>query len=67
MGRVRWYPDWVFNINEDITRRNMAEYDRKRDKVPAKCREINPDYDNLPSREKYKIYKAAWDAVEKEV
>lgn len=67
MSRYHWYPDWVFNINEDITRKNMARYDRMRQRAHELCREMNPAYDSLPARERYEIFKTAWDAVEKEV
>ena len=64
MSRIyHWYPDWVYSINEDITRRNMAEYDRKMDKVFAKCRELDPDYDRLPMLERFKVYCKAHDII----
>ena len=28
-NEVRWYPQWVYHINEDVTRANMAAYDRE--------------------------------------
>lgn len=64
MSRIyHWYPDWVYNINEDITRRNMAEYDRKMGQVFDKCRELNPDYDHLPMQERFKVYCKAHDII----
>lgn len=56
MSRYHWYPEWVYNTNEDITRRNMAEYDRRMDNIFDTCRELNPDYDRLPTQEQFKIY-----------
>lgn len=58
-----WYPEWVFSKNEDITRRNMAEYDRKMDQTFNKCRELNPEYDRLPMQERFKVYCKAHDIV----
>lgn len=66
MSRIyHWYPDWVYSKNENITRRNMAEYDRKMDQISDKCRELNPDYDHLLAREQFRIYCKAHDIIYK--
>ena len=28
-----WYPQWVYDKREDITRKNMRQYDEKRKKM----------------------------------
>lgn len=39
-----WYPQWVYDKREDITRENMKQYDAKRnaayDEVKAKEKEL---------------------------
>ncbi len=65
MSRHHWYPEWVYNINEDITRRNMAEYDRRMDNIFDTCRELYPDYDRLPMQEQFKIYCEVCDIIDK--
>lgn len=39
-----WYPQWVYDKREDITRENIKEYDRRRDvaynEVKAKEKEF---------------------------
>lgn len=47
MIKMRYYPDYVFNKNEDITRRNMIEYDRKRDAEREILRQNYPEYDKM--------------------
>lgn len=39
-----YYPKYVYNIREDITRANMRAYDQKQKEIEKKCLEINPDY-----------------------
>lgn len=45
---AHWYPDWVYNVREDITRANMDLYDRQQAQIEARCLEINPNYHTLP-------------------
>lgn len=53
------YPKEIYSPREDITRANMREYDRKKDLVYKKCEELNPNYWNLPFRERILVYKQA--------
>ena len=39
-----YYPDYIFSINEDQTRRNMREYERRRKAWYDKALEMSPDY-----------------------
>jgi len=55
----RRYPDWVFNIREDITRRNMEIYDKQIEQIQARCLEINPDYYSLIWIDKYEVWQQA--------
>lgn len=41
------YPNWVYNRNEDITRRNMKAYDKRQREIEKRCLEINPNYHKL--------------------
>lgn len=58
-SRAHWYPDWVFSIREDITRRNMDLYDRQQEQITARCHEIAPGYRDLHPADQYKIWKQA--------
>ena len=49
------YPAYVFNINEDITRKNMREYDKKKKKFYDYIEELYPNYYELPLRERMEI------------
>ena len=42
-----WYPDWVFNKNEQITMQNMRDYDRQQAELQRKYEELNPNYHKL--------------------
>lgn len=57
---MNWYPREIFSYREDITRKNMEEYDRKKKLFYDKCVELNPDFFNLKLRERMKVR----DAVE---
>jgi Fe-S cluster biosynthesis and repair protein YggX len=48
-----YYPAWVYSINEDITRRNMAQYDKQQTMIVTEARKRNPNYDKLTLRERY--------------
>lgn len=39
-----YYPSYLFSINEDQTRRNIREYERRREAWYKKAEEIFPDY-----------------------
>lgn len=39
-----YYPSYLFSINEDQTRRNIREYERRRDAWYKKAEEMFPDY-----------------------
>ena len=56
---AHWYPDWVYNVREDITVRNMDLYDRQQEQTRARCQEINPDYYSLPWLDRWEIWKQA--------
>jgi hypothetical protein len=58
-GHAHWYPDYVYNVREDITMRNMDEYDRQQEAVRTRCLEINPDYYSLPWPERWEVWKQA--------
>ncbi len=57
---MKYYPPYVYSINEATTRRNMAEYDRRQREIKKKCYELRPDYDKLNLRERHKV----WDMAE---
>ena len=52
---TKYYPRWVYNIREDITRANMEAYDKKKEKFYQKCEELNPNYYHLGLRERMAI------------
>lgn len=58
-GHNHWYPDWVYNVREDITQQNMDLYDRQQEATHARCLEINPDYTSLPWIDRMKVYSQA--------
>lgn len=45
------YPAWVFSHNEDITRRNMRQYDNEQNRIYNECIRIAPSYHKLGLRE----------------
>lgn len=47
------YPAWVYSINEDHTRANMARYDKQQAMITEEARKRNPNYDHLTLRERY--------------
>lgn len=56
---MAYYPREVFNINMDITRANMREYDKKREREVNSYLAINPNYFKLDARTQYEIRKQA--------
>lgn len=55
-----WYPKEVYSYREDITRKNMEEYDRKKKLFYDKCVELDSNFFNLGFRERTEVR----DAVE---
>ena len=51
----KYYPAYVFNINEDITRENMRKYDRNKKRYYDYIEEHYPNYYELPMRERMEI------------
>ena len=58
-NEVRWYPPEVYHINEDVTRRNMRQYDERQLRIERRCLEIDPDYPKLGLRERHAIREQA--------
>lgn len=56
---MNYYPKEIFSINEDVTRANMREYDKKREQERKMCLAINPNYYKLDARTQYEIRKQA--------
>lgn len=48
----KYYPRELFSINEDQTRRNLREYDRKREKWYKTAEELFPNFYKLSIRER---------------
>lgn len=51
----RYYPPWVYHINEDVTRRNMAAYDREQAEREKRLLSFCPNYYSLSFRERHEI------------
>ncbi len=51
----RYYPPWVYHINEDITRRNKAAYDREQAEREKRLLSFCQNYYNLSFRERHEI------------
>lgn len=58
-SRPKSYPSWVFNVREDITRRNMREYDRQQAAIEKRCTELHPEYRSMSLRDRYNVWKEA--------
>lgn len=58
-SRPKYYPAWVFNRNEDITRRNMREYDRREAAIEKRCTELHPEYRSMSLRDRYNVRREA--------
>ena len=53
------YPDWVYHVREDITRRNMDLYDRQQEQIRERCLKINPEYHSLPWLDRMEVFTRA--------
>lgn len=47
-----WYPNEVYNIREDVTRKNMHDYDHKQNKLMREVLKLAPNYYQLDLRER---------------
>lgn len=53
-----YYPKWVYDIREDITRENMKRYDRQRDICYAKQLEMEKELGRkLTIKERSDLYR----------
>ena len=50
-----YYPKEIFNIREDITRRNMQRYDAAQAKIKAAILERYPDYNKMSFVDRHAI------------
>ena len=50
--RDNWYPREVYNIREDVTRKNMHDYDHKQNKLMREVLKLDPNYYQLDLRER---------------
>ena len=50
-----WYPPEVYHINEDVTRRNKAAYDREQAEREKRLLSFCPNYYSLSFRERHEI------------
>lgn len=57
------YPKELFSIREDLTRKNLEEYDRKRKNWYAAAEKLYPDYFKLGFRERMRAREAVNDYV----
>ena len=53
--RSKYYPKEVFNINMDITRANMARYDKAQEKIEKAILEKFPNYYKMNFKERWEI------------
>ena len=53
--RDNWYPREVYNIREDVTRKNKQDYDHKQNKLTRECLKLDPSYYSRPLRERMAI------------
>lgn len=58
-----YYPSYLFSINEDQTRRNIREYERRRAAWYKKAEEMFPDYYKRNLLERIRILKPQVDAA----
>lgn len=47
-----WYPAEVYNIREDVTRKNKKDYDHKQNKLMREVLKLAPNYYQLDLRER---------------
>ena len=59
MNSYRRYPSWVFVPREDLTRANMALYDRQQEQIDKRCLEIDSNYRSIDFRSRFEIRKEA--------
>lgn len=52
MREVKYYPAELFNANENITRKNMHDYDHKQNKLMREVLKLAPNYYQLDLRER---------------
>ena len=50
-----WYPNDVYNIREDVTRKNMKDYDHRQNKLLRECLKLEPDYYGKTIKERMAI------------
>lgn len=43
----KYYPKWVYDIREDVTRQNKAKYDKAIDDWYDKAEELYPNFYNM--------------------
>ena len=60
---VRWYPDWVYSSREDVTRANMALYEKQVKALDEKCIEICPNYYRLDIVARFNVRRQADDIL----
>lgn len=53
--RDNWYPREVYNIREDVTRKNKQDYDHKQNKLTRECLKLDPSYYSRTLRERMAI------------
>lgn len=53
--RDNWYPRDIFNIREDVTRKNKKDYDHKQNKLMREVLKLAPNYYQLEIRERFAI------------
>lgn len=58
-SHAHWYPDWVYNVREDVTMRNMDLYDLQQEAIRSRCIEINPGYHSLPWLDRMDVFTQA--------
>ena len=49
---TNWYPAEVYNIREDVTRKNKKDYDHKQNKLMREVLKLDPNYYQLDLRER---------------
>jgi len=52
---MSYYPSYVYNMNEDVTRENMRKYDAMQRKIYDTIYKRYPNYSELNLREQYEI------------
>jgi len=57
------YPKEIFTINQDQTRRNRAEYERKKEKWYQAAEKLYPDYFSRSLAERHRLRKIINESV----